>query len=131
MLIGEIARRSGLSKDGLRHYETLGLIHSTPVQAGTRVYRDYDDTTLERLAIISLAKRLHFSLKELAEPLDRIMSDTVSREERSAVLAAKVAEIDAKIADLEAAKTLLIQLVEKPDKDFVDERLKELGLWLE
>jgi len=131
MLIGEVARRSGLSKDGVRHYEDLGLLHSAPRRAGSRTYRDYDDTTMERLALIALAKRLGFSLKELAEPLDKILSDTVTREERSAVLKEKVAEVDARIAELQAARSLLLTIAARPDKDFVDTILKAQGLWIE
>ena len=131
MLIGEVSKRSGLSKDGLRYYENLGLIHSSPVQAGSKMYRDYDDTTLERLAIISLAKRLGFSLKELTEPLDAIINDRVTREERSARLAEKLAELDAKIAELQQARDQLALIVDRPDKEYVDQVLKRLGLWLE
>ena len=131
MLIGEVSKRSGLSKDGLRYYENLGLIHSSPVQAGSKMYRDYDDTTLERLAIISLAKRLGFSLKELTEPLDAIINDRVTREERSARLAEKLAELDAKIAELQQARVQLALIVDRPDKEYVDQVLKRLGLWLE
>lgn len=131
MRIGEIARKSGLSKDGIRHYEALGLLHSRPVQTGSRFYREYDDTTLERMALIALAKRLQFSLKELAEPLDLILSDQVSREDRSMRLAEKLAEVDAKIADLQAARNELVAIVARPDKEFVDTRLKALGLWLD
>lgn len=89
MMIGELAKRSGLSKDGLRHYEALGLIHSSPVAAGSRTYRIYDDTTLERLSLISLAKRLGFKLKELTAPLDQLFSDTVSRETRAEIISEK------------------------------------------
>ena len=32
MLIGELAKVSGLSKDGIRHYEAMGLIASAPRQ---------------------------------------------------------------------------------------------------
>ncbi len=131
MMIGELAKRSGLSKDGLRHYEALGLIHSRPVAAGTRTYRDYDDTTLERLSIISLSKRLGFKLKELKEPLDRLFSDTVSREERAKIISEKVAEVDTKIEELTAARDLLAAFIVTPDKDFMDAMLKDMGLWLE
>ncbi|PJI91771.1 MerR family transcriptional regulator [Yoonia maricola] len=131
MMIGELAKRSGLSKDGLRHYETLGLIHSTPVAAGTRTYRIYDETTLERLSLISLAKRLGFKLRELTEPLDRLFSDTVSREERAQIISEKVAEVDIKIEELKSARNLLAAFVDTPDKDFMDAMLKDMGLWLE
>lgn len=131
MKIGEIARKSGLSKDGIRYYESLGLLHSHPVQAGSRSYRDYDETTLERLSIIALAKRLQFRLSELPEALDDILSDRLSVAERSAVLRAKVAEVDERIADLIAARDLLARIAETPEKQFVDKELRRMGLWLE
>ncbi len=131
MLIGEVARRSGLSKDGIRYYESLGLLHSHPIQAGSKTYRDYDETTLERLSLIALAKRFHVRLAELPEVLDGLMSDTFSREERSRRLWEKVAEVDAKIEELVLARNLLAAIADNPDKPFVDEHLKRLGLWIE
>jgi len=131
MLIGEVASKSGLSKDGIRYYESLGLIHSKPISAGSKTYRDYDDTTLERLSIIALAKRLHFRLRELPEALDRLLSDSISREERSAVIMAKVSQVDAKIEEMIAARNLLAEIAGEPEKPFVDEKLKQMGLWVE
>lgn len=131
MLIGELSRRSGLSKDGLRHYESLGLLHSKPVAAGSRVYRDYGEDSLERLSLIALGKRLQFSLAEMAEPLDRLLADDLTLEERTAFLAAKVAQIDARIKDLREARRELIAIVGSPDKPYVDARLKKLGHWVD
>lgn len=130
MLIGTLAKITGLSKDGLRHYESLGLIHSHQLQAGSRSYRSYDESTLERLALIALAKRLHFPLREIAMFLNRIMADEISREERSEVLLNKVADIDAQIVGLQSARRELLALAAAPDKEVVDVRLKELGLAL-
>ena len=131
MLIGEVVRRSGLSKDGVRYYESLGLIHSSPKQAGSRVYRDYDDTTLERLSLIALAKKFQTKLTELPEVLDRLLSDTISREERTVRLKEKLAEIDAKIEELIEARNLLAEIAENPDKPLVDKHLKRMGLFIE
>ena len=128
MLIGEVAKRAGLSKDGVRHYEALGLIKSSPRLAGTRVYRDYDEMTLERLALIRLGKRLHFGLRHIAEMLDRLMKDQITREERAEILMQKVAQIDAQIADLRRAQEELIHLAQRPDKDVVDAHLVRVGL---
>jgi len=130
MLIGELSKLSGLSKDGLRHYEALGLIHSTPREAGSRVYREYDDSTLERLSIIALARRLHIPLKDLASVLDKILADEISREGRAALMAEQIAAVDRKIADLQDARAELVGLLSQPDKEYVDARLKALGLWL-
>lgn len=131
MLIGELAKRSGLSKDTLRHYEALGLLHSHAVQAGSREYRDYDETSLERLSLISLAKKLKFNLRELAEPLDLILADQVTAEERSVVLREKAREVAATIASLQEAHALLLRLADTPEKPVADEVMKALGLWLE
>lgn len=129
MLIGEVARRSGLSKDGIRYYESLGLLHSVPRKAGSRIYRDYDDTTLERLSLIALAKRFHIRLAEMPEALDRLISDTITREERRTLLLEKLAALDAKLAELTAMRALLADIAENPDKPFVDAILKQMGLW--
>lgn len=128
MLIGEVAKRAGLSKDGVRHYEALGLIKSTPRLAGSRAYRDYGEDTLERLALIRLGKRLHFRLRDIAEMLDRLMADQITREERAGVMRDKVAEIEAQIADLRRAQAELLMLAERPDKDVVEAHLIKIGL---
>ncbi len=49
MLISEVAKLANMSKDGIRHYEEMGLITSTPRAAGGRVYREYDHTVLEQI----------------------------------------------------------------------------------
>lgn len=131
MLIGEVSRRSGLSKDGLRHYEALGLIHSAPIQAGSGVYRDYDDTTLGRHSLIALAKRLGFGLKEMVEPLDRMLSDAITEEERRALLQEKAEEVNVRIAELVQACDMLLSIAASPHKQDVDPQLKELGLWID
>lgn len=128
MLIGELCKRSGLSKDTIRHYEALGLLHSHPRSAGSRTYREYEDDSFERLELIALAKRLRFSLRELAPGLDDLLSGHLSLETRTARLRAKLAEIDQTIADLQAARDELALIVNRPEKDFVDERLRTLGL---
>lgn len=131
MLIGELVKITGMSKDGLRYYEEMGLIHSKPVQAGTRVYRDYDDTTLQRMALIALGKRMHFSLSSIAAVLNRAINDQISREERRAYLLTQAQVVDAQIADLQDVKKQLMFFAEQPDKEVVDAHLKEIGLYYE
>jgi MerR family copper efflux transcriptional regulator len=131
MLIGELSKVTGMSKDGLRYYEEMGLIHSKPVQAGTRSYRDYDDTTYERLALIALGKRMHFSLSYMASVLNRLINDDITREDRTALLMEQVKLVDAKILDLKDVKKQLMLFAEQPDKEVVDAHLREVGLWYE
>jgi DNA-binding transcriptional MerR regulator len=100
MLVHEIARASGLSRDGVRHYEALGLIASSPIQAGSRVYRDYQPSVLETIERVRQAQRLGFSLKEIV-PLLRSYGDaTLSAEETVAFLQERLVTIRRKRAEL-------------------------------
>ena len=49
MLISEVAKLANMSKDGIRHYEEMGLITSTPRAAGGRVYREYDLSVIDQI----------------------------------------------------------------------------------
>lgn len=80
MLISELAKAAGLSKDGIRHYEEIGLISSSARRAGSRVYRDYDPAALKTIENVRQAQRLGLSLKEIRELLAVHGSRDFSRE---------------------------------------------------
>lgn len=61
--IAEVAQRSGFPASTLRYYEKRGLIASDGRQ-GLR--RQYDDSVLTRLALISLGQRAGYTLDEIA-----------------------------------------------------------------
>ena len=66
ILIGELARRSGVAASALRFYEDEGLI--SPIRRGlTRIYTKRDRA---RLAWILRAKRVGFSLADIREMID-------------------------------------------------------------
>ena len=61
--IGEVASRTGFSRDAIRYYERLGLLgHPLRTAAG---YRVYGEQSLKRLRVIRNAKRFGFSLSEI------------------------------------------------------------------
>ena len=63
MKIGELARLSGVNASTIRFYEQKGLLPAPKRLASG--YRDYDDTTLQRLLLIKFSQRLGFKLEEL------------------------------------------------------------------
>ncbi|MEU9609873.1 MerR family transcriptional regulator [Streptomyces sp. NPDC048057] len=68
MLIGEVARRSGVSARMLRHYESLGLVRpSDRTDAG---YREYSSADIERIFHIESLRSLGLSLHEVKRALD-------------------------------------------------------------
>ncbi len=63
MRSGQLARRTGVSTDTLRHYERLGLLPLPQRTAGN--YREYPPTSRERVELIRRALTIGFSLAEL------------------------------------------------------------------
>ncbi len=113
MFVNEIARITEMSKDGIRHYEELGLISSSPRQAGSRTYRDYDPSVLKRIEQIRQAQQLGLSLKEIGPLLDMHGSREISNEETVAFLEERRSVIGKKIAELRAIETFIDQKIER------------------
>ncbi|MDT0532222.1 MerR family transcriptional regulator [Micromonospora sp. DSM 115977] len=68
MLIGEVARRSGVSARMLRHYDSLGLVRPTGrTRAG---YREYSGEDIRRILHIESLRSLGLSLREVGRALD-------------------------------------------------------------
>ncbi|GAA4551996.1 HEAT repeat domain-containing protein [Pseudonocardia xishanensis] len=68
MLIGEVARRSGVSARMLRHYESLGLVRPTG-RSGSG-YREYSGEDIRRIFHVESLRSLGLSLKEVGRALD-------------------------------------------------------------
>ncbi len=68
MLIGEVARRSGVSARMLRHYERLGLVR--PSGRTTGGYREYSGEDIRRIFHIESLRSLGLSLHEVGRALD-------------------------------------------------------------
>ncbi|KMO94050.1 HEAT repeat domain-containing protein [Streptomyces roseus] len=68
MLIGEVARRSGVSARMLRHYESLGLV--SPTGRTGSGYREYSGEDIRRIFHIESLRSLGLSLRDVARALD-------------------------------------------------------------
>jgi len=105
MNIGAAATASGVTAKMIRRYEAIGLL--PPAERRQNDYRDYGEREIHELKFIKRARRLGFSTAEvgalLALSRDR---DRPSREVRR-IAGAHVADLEARIADMQAmAKTL-------------------------
>lgn len=107
MLIGELSRRTGLSKDTIRFYEKLGLIISGNRQAGTRQYKEFSVEMVERLLLIKQGKRLGFSLNEMKLLVDEWGSDAIPKIEQIQIVEGKLEEIAEKMQQMKEIKTYL------------------------
>lgn len=68
MLIGEVARRSGVSTRMLRHYDALGLVRPTGRTTGG--YREYSTEDIRRIFHVESLRSLGLSLKQIGRALD-------------------------------------------------------------
>ncbi|MEU6545156.1 HEAT repeat domain-containing protein [Streptomyces sp. NPDC046859] len=67
MLIGEVARRSGVSARMLRHYDALGLVRPTGRTVGG--YREYSAEDVRRIFHVESLRSLGLSLHQVAQAL--------------------------------------------------------------
>ncbi len=68
MLIGEVARRSGVSTRMLRHYDALGLVRPSGRTVGG--YREYADDDIRRIFHVESLRTLGLSLRQIGRILD-------------------------------------------------------------
>ncbi|MGW0391070.1 HEAT repeat domain-containing protein [Streptomyces sp. NPDC003042] len=68
MLIGDVARRSGVSARMLRHYDSLGLVRPTGRTAAG--YREYSSEDVRRIFHVESLRSLGLSLREVRRALD-------------------------------------------------------------
>lgn len=68
MLIGEVARRSGVSTRMLRHYDSLGLVRPTGRTVGG--YREYSPEDIRRIFHVEGLRSLGLSLRQIGRALD-------------------------------------------------------------
>jgi MerR family redox-sensitive transcriptional activator SoxR len=104
LLIGEIARRAGLSTSALRYYEKAGLL---PAPARISKRRIYDLKVLGRIRMILLALDAGFTVKETKTFLSGYPLTTTPAERWRALAAKKVVELDAQITRLAQMKSIL------------------------
>lgn len=103
MLIGEVARRSGVSARMLRHYDSLGLVRPSG-RSGTG-YREYSSEDIRRIFHVESLRSLGLSLQEVgralddpgfrpAELVDNLVRDTQERIERDTELLTRLRRVD-------------------------------------
>ncbi|MET8944060.1 HEAT repeat domain-containing protein [Streptomyces sp. NPDC004542] len=68
MLIGEVARRSGVSTRMLRHYDALGLVRPTGRTVGG--YREYSGEDVRRIFHVESLRSLGLTLKQIGCALE-------------------------------------------------------------
>ena len=111
MTIAGLARAGGVGVETVRYYQRRGLLQTPkrPGDLGDRGgVRRYDDKDARKLRFIRSAQTAGFTLDEIAE---LIALDATDDRPRARELAkARIAALDAKIAEMKAARDALSRL---------------------
>ena len=109
--IGELSRRTQCNIETIRYYERIGLLPKARREKGGR-FRRYDGDDVARLRFIRRSRQLGFTLDEVRALLRLAAGDgEKARAGVRSLAAAHVAEIRAKIADLQAMERVLMQAI--------------------
>jgi len=109
MKIGELARQAGVAIDTVRYYERQGLL---PEAERTRSgYRCYAAPDVERVRFIRRAKALGFTLSEIGELLALSGRRGADMAGMKRAAEAKLADVDARLAELQRIRGGLEALV--------------------
>lgn len=108
MNIGQAAQATGLSAKMIRYYETIGLV--TPAPRSDNSYRVYGPPQIQALGFIRRARTLGFSIDQIRRLLALWHDDHRNSAEVKAIALGHVAELSARIADLQAMRASLIAL---------------------
>jgi MerR family transcriptional regulator, redox-sensitive transcriptional activator SoxR len=104
ILIGEVARRSGLRPSAIRYYESIGLL---PPPDRVRGRRLYPEKVLRRLSLVGAAQRAGLSLDEIGELLAASDSDGAVSKRLRTIAENKLPEVESLIERAQFVKSWL------------------------
>lgn len=107
--IGEVARRVGIGVETVRFYERQGLVAAPP--RSDSGYRLYPDDAVDRLLFVRRAKELGFTLDQIKSLLNLRVQSGDSCDDVRRISAARLADVEARIADLRRIADVLGRLV--------------------
>jgi len=111
MKIGTLARLTDLPTKTIRYYESIGLIaNAARTDNG---YRDYSDNDVATLKFVSRSRRLGFSIKQVAALLALWNDRERSSAKVKSLALDHIAEVEAKITELESLRSTLLDLTER------------------
>jgi DNA-binding transcriptional MerR regulator len=117
MLIGEISKQTGLSRDTIRFYEKQGLISVPKKQRRPNNYKEYPETVVAKLKLIRSVQEFGFTLKEIDTFFSLWQEEDASCKNLLYTLENKIAAIDEQMAHLNQLKHKLDASIQKCRND--------------
>ncbi|WP_299212741.1 MerR family transcriptional regulator [uncultured Aquimarina sp.] len=113
MKIGDLAKRTSVSRDTIRFYEGKGMLTNVTRPFEWNNYKDYGEENVKRIQIIKYLQRFSFTLKECKELLDQKDASTDGCINKSAAFQIKLVIIEKQIIELQKTRDALIEIMNK------------------
>ncbi|HEY9104252.1 helix-turn-helix domain-containing protein [Chitinimonas sp.] len=107
--IGALSKESGVNPETIRYYERIGLLPAPP--RSDSGYRHYSAATAQRLRFVRRGRELGFGIEEIRTLLQLADHPEAACSTADELARQHLAEVEAKIADLEAMREVLGRLV--------------------
>lgn len=105
MLIGELVRITGFSRDTIRYYETRGLIE-IPLRRDN-LYKEYPEAAVNRLLFVKEMQGVGFTLRQIGDFIELFDSGEASCANTGPRVYEHMRSIDEKITQLETMRARL------------------------
>jgi DNA-binding transcriptional MerR regulator len=115
MSIHQVTRQTGVRPSTLRYYEEIGLLRPTRRVSGRR---HYDESVLQRLALIQTGQQAGFTLAELGILLNQVLESGGA--EWHELVDRKLQEMDALVRNIERMKRLLEDIMDCDDDSLAE-----------
>ena len=125
MRIREASKQSGMSAKTIRFYEDIGLMR--PAIRAANGYRRFKERDVRTLKFIQRARRLGFAVEDIRKLLSLWQNKRRSSAQVKALALDHVAEIEARIGQLDSMKRAVMDLAKRchgdnrPDCPILDE----------
>ncbi len=110
MTIAQLAKTGGVGVDTVRYYQRRGLL-AEPERPHGNGFRRYGDDALHRLRFIRQAQAAGFTLEAIGELL--ALDATDDRARARDLARRRIAELDAQIEKMQAARHALAKLADR------------------
>ena len=107
MLIAEFCRRAELTRDAVRLYVKLGLIRPSTGAAGSNRYQHFQESDVDRVALIKVGQQLGFTLKQIVALNREYEAGGIDQARRLAVMQGQLAQVREKAAQLNLLQSYL------------------------
>jgi MerR family redox-sensitive transcriptional activator SoxR len=115
--ISHVTQQTGIRPSTLRYYEELGLLHPIRRVSGRR---HYDESVLQKLALIQTGQQAGFTLAELGVLLNNVLDSESGGAGWHELVERKLNEMDTLLQNIESMKRLLKDIMDCDDASLAE-----------